>query len=110
MHMVRVHGRDAELHERFLRAQLIEGEVLDDADTLVRLSAKVDVPEDGARRVLEGDDYTADVDEDIRGLRALGGNGGRSPSSTADTASRERSQPRCSCAPSRQLARTRPNG
>ena len=36
--------------------------------------------------------------------------GGRFSSSTADTASRERSQPRCSCLPSRQLARTRPNG
>lgn len=49
-HLARAHGRDAELHERFLRAQLIEGEVLDDADTLVRLSAEVGVPKDGARR------------------------------------------------------------
>jgi predicted DsbA family dithiol-disulfide isomerase len=74
-HLARAHGLGAELHERFLRAQLIEGEVLDDADTLVRLSAEVGVPEDTARRVLEGDDYTADVDKDIRELRALGGNG-----------------------------------
>ena len=74
-HLARAHGRDAELHERFLRAQLIEGEVLDDADTLVRLSAEIGVPEGEARRVLAGDDYTADVDEDIRELRDLGGNG-----------------------------------
>jgi predicted DsbA family dithiol-disulfide isomerase len=70
-----VHRLGAELHERILRAQLIEGEVLDDADTLVRLSAEVGVPEGEARRVLEGHDYSADVDEEIRELRALGGNG-----------------------------------
>jgi predicted DsbA family dithiol-disulfide isomerase len=74
-HLAKAHGLGAELHERFLRAQLIEGEVLDDADTLVRLSAEVGVLEDDARRVLEGDDYTADVDEEFRELRALGGNG-----------------------------------
>ena len=74
-HLAKSHGLGAELHERFLRAQLIEGEVLDDADTLIRLSAQVGVSEDDARRVLEGDDYTVDVDEEIRELRALGGNG-----------------------------------
>jgi predicted DsbA family dithiol-disulfide isomerase len=63
------------LHERFLRAQLIEGEVLDDAETLVRLTAEVGVPEDEARRVLAGDDYSVEVDEDTRALQALGGNG-----------------------------------
>lgn len=74
-HLAQAHGLGAELHERFLRAQLIEGEVLDDADTLVRLSAEVGVPEDDARLVLEGDDYTTEVNRDIRELRALGGNG-----------------------------------
>jgi predicted DsbA family dithiol-disulfide isomerase len=74
-HLAKEHGLDAELHERLLRAQLIEGEVLDDAETLVRLFADVGIPEHEARRVLEGDDYTADVNEDIRELLALGGNG-----------------------------------
>jgi predicted DsbA family dithiol-disulfide isomerase len=74
-HLARARGLGAELHERFLRAQLIEGEDLEDADTLVRLSAEVGVPEDEARRVLVGDDYVSDVDKDIRDLRALGGNG-----------------------------------
>jgi len=74
-HLAKSHGLGAELHERFLQVQLIEGEVLDDADTLVRLSAEVGVSEDDARGVLEGDDFTADVDEVIRELRALGGNG-----------------------------------
>lgn len=74
-HLPRTHGVGAGLHERFLRAQLIEGEVLDDADTLLRLSTEVGVPEDEARRVLEGDDYKAEVDQDTSELRALGGNG-----------------------------------
>ena len=74
-HLAKAHGLGAQLHERFLRAQLTEGEVLDDADTLVRLCGEVGVPEDEARRVLEGDDYGADVDKDIRELLALGGNG-----------------------------------
>jgi predicted DsbA family dithiol-disulfide isomerase len=74
-HLAKAHGLGAQLHERFLRAQLTEGEVLDDADTLVRLCAEVGVPEGEARRVLEGDDYSADVDKEIRELLALGGNG-----------------------------------
>jgi predicted DsbA family dithiol-disulfide isomerase len=74
-HLAKAHGLGAQLHERFLRAQLAEGEVLDDVDTLVRLCAEVGVPEGEARRVLEGDDYSADVDKEIRQLLALGGNG-----------------------------------
>jgi len=74
-HLAKAHRLGTELHERFLRAQLIEGEVLDDADTLVRMSAEVGVPKGEARRMLEGDDYSADVDEEIRELLALGGNG-----------------------------------
>jgi predicted DsbA family dithiol-disulfide isomerase len=74
-HLAKTYRLGAQLHERFLRAQLIEGEVLDDADTLIRLCAEVGVPEGEARRVLGGDDYTPAVNEDIRELRALGGNG-----------------------------------
>jgi len=74
-HLANAHGLGAALHERFLRAQLIEGEVLDDADTLVRLAAEVGVPEDEAQRVLASDDYSVEVDEDTRELQALGGNG-----------------------------------
>ena len=74
-HLANAHGLGAVLHERFLRAQLIEGEVLDDADTLVRLADEVGVPEDEAQRVLVSDDYSVEVDEDTRELQALGGNG-----------------------------------
>ena len=74
-HLANAHGLGAVLHERFLRAQLIEGEVLDDADTLVRLADEVGVPEDEAQRLLVSDDYSVEVDEDTRELQALGGNG-----------------------------------
>jgi len=74
-HLAKAHGLGAELHERFLKAQLEEGEVLDDPDTLVRLTAEVGVPEDEARRVLESDEYAADVRADIDEMRQLGGNG-----------------------------------
>jgi predicted DsbA family dithiol-disulfide isomerase len=74
-HLAKAHGLGAELHERFLRAQLVEGEVLEDRDTLVRLSAEVGIPEADARRVLESDEYTAEVSADIDEMRALGGSG-----------------------------------
>jgi len=74
-HLANAHGLGAVLHERFLRAQLIEGEVLDDTDTLVRLADEVGVPKDEAQRVLVSDDYSVEVDEDTRELQALGGNG-----------------------------------
>lgn len=74
-HLAKAYDLNAELHERFLRAQLVEGEVLDDPDTLVRLAAEVGVPEAEARRVLESDDFAAEVEADSAELRALGGNG-----------------------------------
>jgi predicted DsbA family dithiol-disulfide isomerase len=59
------------MHERLLRAHLVEGELVDDADTLVRLGAEVGVPADEARRVLAGDEYADAVEEDIREARTL---------------------------------------
>jgi predicted DsbA family dithiol-disulfide isomerase len=69
------HGLGAAMHERLLRAQLVEGQVLDDVDTLVRLAAEVGVPSDEAREVLSTDAYTADVHADIGEARALGATG-----------------------------------
>jgi predicted DsbA family dithiol-disulfide isomerase len=74
-HLAKEHGLGAELHERLLRAQLVEGEVLEDPDTLVRLAVEVGIPEADARRVVESDAYTNEVNADIDELRGLGGNG-----------------------------------
>jgi len=74
-HLAKERGLGAELHERFLRGQLVEGEVLEDHDTLIRLAAEVGIPEADARRVLESDVYANEVNADIDELRGLGGSG-----------------------------------
>ncbi|MEO3930401.1 DsbA family oxidoreductase [Micromonosporaceae bacterium B7E4] len=74
-HLAREYGLGTELHERLMRANLIEAENVDDAETLVRLATEVGVPAEAARRVLAGDEYAADVEADIRQARAFGANG-----------------------------------
>lgn len=75
IHLAKAHGKGTEAHERLMRAQLVEGETLDDTETLVRLAAEVGVPEQEARRVLAGDDYATDVEDDIREAAMLGATG-----------------------------------
>jgi predicted DsbA family dithiol-disulfide isomerase len=74
-HLAKALGLGLPIHERFLRAQLVEGEVLDDADTLVRLAAEVGVPEADTRRVLASDEFTTEVEADIAEAHAIGVNG-----------------------------------
>lgn len=74
-HLAAAHGLGGEMHERLLRAQLVEAQTLDDRETLVALAAEVGVPADEARRVLEGDEYARDVEQDILEARALGVSG-----------------------------------
>lgn len=71
-HLAAKYGLGAQMHERLLAAQLAEGEVIDDLETLVRLGAEVGVPEDEARRVLQGDAYADEVRADIDEARLLG--------------------------------------
>jgi predicted DsbA family dithiol-disulfide isomerase len=71
-HLAHTRGLGGAMHERLMRANLIEGETLDDHETLVRLGAEVGLEDADARRVLAGDEYAADVDEDAREARALG--------------------------------------
>src|SRR5690606_32513136 len=59
-------------HERLLRAQLVEAQVLDDADTLVRLGVEIGLPEEETRRVVAGDDYAQQVRDDFAAARTLG--------------------------------------
>jgi predicted DsbA family dithiol-disulfide isomerase len=74
-HLGQAHGFGEPIQERFLRAQLVEGEVLDDPDTLVRLSEEVGVPGAEVRDVLATDRYAAEVAADIREAHELGING-----------------------------------
>jgi predicted DsbA family dithiol-disulfide isomerase len=74
-HLAKKYGHGAEAHERLLRAQLIEGQTLDDTGTLVRLGTEVGLPEEEIRRVLAGGDHIDDVESDIREARELGVSG-----------------------------------
>ena len=74
-HLAKAHGLGPEMHERLFRAQFVEGGILDDPDTLVRLAAEVGVPTEIARRVAETDEYTAEVADDIREAHRLGVSG-----------------------------------
>ena len=60
------------IEERLMRAQLEEGEVLDDPSTLVRLASKVGIPEEETRTMLETDAYADAVRADIDEAHELG--------------------------------------
>lgn len=71
-HLAGQHGLGDQMHERLLRAHLIEGEIVDDPDTLVRLAAEVGVPADEAEQVVRGTKFGGEVDADIRQARQIG--------------------------------------
>ena len=71
-HLGRVAGLGDAIQERLLRGQLVEGEVLDDPDTLVRLGEEVGLAGDEIRDVLATDRYAAEVNADIREAGVLG--------------------------------------
>jgi predicted DsbA family dithiol-disulfide isomerase len=72
-HHAKSQGLGPEMHERLMRAQLVEGETLNDVDTLVRLAEELGV--EGAGPVVTSDKYTAEVEADIREARMLGATG-----------------------------------
>jgi predicted DsbA family dithiol-disulfide isomerase len=71
-HLAKARGLGAQIQERLLRAQLVEGEVLDDVDTLVRLAAEVGLSPSEARDVLGSDAYADDVRADLSLAHGLG--------------------------------------
>ncbi len=72
-HHAKSQGLGNEMHERLMRAQLIEGANLGEVDTLVRLAEEIGVT--GAGPVATSDQYTADVEADIQEARQLGASG-----------------------------------
>jgi predicted DsbA family dithiol-disulfide isomerase len=71
-HLAASQGFGDAIQERFLRAQLVEGEILDEPSTLVRLAGEVGVPAADVATVLAGDAYSAEVEDDGRTGVALG--------------------------------------
>jgi predicted DsbA family dithiol-disulfide isomerase len=74
-HLAKAHGLGGAMHERLMHGYFVDGEILDDVDTLIRLAGEVGVPAEEARRALSGDEYAMDVEKDIREARMLGVNG-----------------------------------
>ena len=71
-HLAASRGFAGSIEERMLRAQLVEGEVLDDPATLVRLAGDVGVAAADVESVLASDAFAADVEEDVRTGLSLG--------------------------------------
>jgi predicted DsbA family dithiol-disulfide isomerase len=75
LHLARALGLGSQAHERFMRGQLVEGEVMEDPETLVRLAEEVGVPGDTARAVLAGDAFAEDVRTEVDEAASLGCSG-----------------------------------
>ena len=71
-HLAASQGLGEAIEERLLRGQLVEGEILDEPATLVRLAGEVGVPAADVEAVLAGDAFTREVEDDIRMGLALG--------------------------------------
>ena len=74
-HLAREHGLGDAAHERLMNAQLVQGRVLNDVDTLVELAGEIGLDTERARAVLEGDQYADQVRADIDDARRLGATG-----------------------------------
>lgn len=74
-HLAKAHGLGPAMHERLLRGQLVEGELLDDPLTLERLGVEVGLDGAAVRRMLDTDAFADDVADDIAQARMLGVNG-----------------------------------
>lgn len=61
LHLARAHGLQEDLNERLLRAYFVEGELLSDHPTLVRLAAEVGLDPAEVERALAGDAFEAEV-------------------------------------------------
>ena len=72
LHLAKAHGLGNEAHERLLRAQLVEGQLLEDPATLARLAGEIGVDEAEAADALATGAYEASVELDFTEARELG--------------------------------------
>ena len=72
VHLAGEHGLQDAMKERLLRAYFSEGELMSDADTLVRLAAEVGLDPDEVRAMLAGDQFAAEVRDDERTAAQFG--------------------------------------
>ncbi len=72
LHLAKSHGLGNEAHDRLLRAQLVEGELLEDAATLARLAGEIGVDPAETAEVLASDAFADGVAFDLAEAAALG--------------------------------------
>ncbi|WP_026909592.1 DsbA family oxidoreductase [Patulibacter minatonensis] len=75
LHLARDRGVGDAVKERLLRGYFVEGELLSDHPTLVRLGAEAGLDADEAERVLAGDAYATTVQAEAAEAQQLGLNG-----------------------------------
>jgi predicted DsbA family dithiol-disulfide isomerase len=75
LHFASAHGLQAELKERLLASYFTEGKRIGDPEVLVREAEAVGLDGAAARAVLQGTDYTEEVNADLALARAFGING-----------------------------------
>ncbi len=72
LHFAAAHGLGTEAHERLLRAQLVEGQHLEDYATLAGLAREIGLDEAEAAAALAGGAYADSVARDLEEARDLG--------------------------------------
>jgi predicted DsbA family dithiol-disulfide isomerase len=72
LQLAKVRGLGAPAHERLLHAQLVDGELLEDKETLSRLAGEIGLDTAEADALLAGDAFTAEVHGDLRLAAELG--------------------------------------
>ncbi len=71
-HLAKKHGKQREISDALFRAHFVEGRNVDDTDTLVAISGAVGLDEAEVQTMLDSDDYTNDVQQDIHEARQFG--------------------------------------
>lgn len=72
LHFAAAHGKQAEMKERLLASYFTEGKRIGDTDVLVGEAEAVGLDGTAARAVLDGTDYTDDVNADLSLAQAFG--------------------------------------
>lgn len=65
-------GKDAAASERLLRGHFVNGEVLDNEETLLAIAEEVGVSKERAQQMLQSDEFAAEVKKDIAEAGQIG--------------------------------------
>ncbi|SEJ24023.1 DsbA family oxidoreductase [Demequina mangrovi] len=75
LHLAHARGLGAQMKERLMQAQMIDGAIVSDHGVLVGLAAELGIAEDEVRSVLDSDAYVDAVEADIAQAAAYGATG-----------------------------------